>query len=178
MRIRTLEPHEITLHRDLRLRALRDSPNSFGETAAETEARPLSYWEDLTRSVTEPARHIMFLACEGDAVYGSTYGLRDPQNADAGRIGGMWVAPSHRRQGLGRALLRAVFSWAGEHGFKCLRLWAPAKNDAALVLYRHAGFKDTGHRRPLPTDADLHVVELECDLKTVEHSPNQWSNGG
>jgi len=162
MRIRTLESHEITLHRDLRLRALRDSPDSFGETAAEAEARPFAYWQDLTRSVTEPDRHVMFLACEGDAVYGSTYGLRDPEHGDAGRVGGTWVAPLHRRQGVGRALLQAVFAWAREQGFKRLRLWAPSGNAAALTLYRRAGFEDSGNRRPLPTKTDLQIMELEC----------------
>ena len=163
MRIRTLEPHEIILHRDLRLRALRDSPDSFGETAADVEARPFCYWQDLTRSVTEPDRHVMFLACESDAVYGSAYGLRDPEHGDGGRIGGTWVAPSHRQQGVGRALLQAVFAWAREHGFRRLRLWAPSESAAALALYRHAGFKDTGPRRPLPTNTGLQIVELEYE---------------
>jgi ribosomal protein S18 acetylase RimI-like enzyme len=162
MKIRALEPHEITLHRDLRLRALRDSADSFGETAAEAEAQSLSYWEDLTRSVTEPNRHVMFLACEGDTVCGSAYGLRDREDSGAGRVGGTWVAPSYRRQGVGRALLQALFSWAREHGFKRLRLWVPSENAAALALYRHAGFKDTGRRRPLPTNTNLQIVELEC----------------
>lgn len=163
MRIRTLEPYEISLHRDLRLRALRDSPDSFGETIAEAEARPLSYWEDLTRSVTEPDRHVMFLACEGDTTCGSTYGLRDRDISDVGRIGGTWVAPSHRRQGVGRALLQAAVSWAHEQGFNQLRLWAPSGNAAALALYRHAGFKETGRGRTLPTNPDLQIVELECE---------------
>jgi ribosomal protein S18 acetylase RimI-like enzyme len=105
----------------------------------------------------------MFLACESDAVCGSTYGLRDPEHGDAGRIGGTWVAPSYRRQGVGHALLQAVFAWAREHGFKRLRLWAPSENAAALALYRHAGFKDTGHRRSLPTNTNLQIVELECE---------------
>jgi len=51
----------MNLHRDLRLRALRDAPDSFGETYADADARPSSYWEDLTRSVTERGHHAMFL---------------------------------------------------------------------------------------------------------------------
>jgi GNAT superfamily N-acetyltransferase len=107
----------------------------------------------------------MFLAYEGDAVCGSTYGLRDPEHNDTGRIGGTRVARSHRRRGVGRALLQAVFAWAGEHGFQRLRLWAPSENAGVLVLYRHAGFKDTGHRRPLPTNSILQIVELKCKCK-------------
>jgi GNAT superfamily N-acetyltransferase len=164
VRIRRLEPHEIALHRDIRLRALRDAPDSFGESAAEAEGRPVSYWEELTRSVTEPGRHVMFLACEGEAVHGSTYGLRDLQGGDAGRVGGTWVAPSHRRRGIGKALLQVVVFWATEQGFRRLRLWAPATNVAALLLYQRAGFADTGHRRALPTNAALEIVELECTL--------------
>src|SRR5262249_41114536 len=126
--------------------------------------RPASYWEELTRSVTEPGRHVMFLACEGDAIHGSTYGLRDPENGDAGRVGGTWVAASRRRQGVGKALLQAVFFWARERGFSRLRLWAPAASTAALALYRQAHFGVTGQRRPLPTNAALEIVELECTL--------------
>jgi hypothetical protein len=53
MHLRRLEPHEVGLHRELRLRALQDAPDSFGETFADVAARPSSYWEDLTRSVTD-----------------------------------------------------------------------------------------------------------------------------
>jgi hypothetical protein len=63
----------VNLHRHLRLRALSDSPDSFGEAFADMAARPSSYWDDLTRSVTEPGCHVMFLACEDEHVLGSTY---------------------------------------------------------------------------------------------------------
>jgi len=68
--LRRLASHEVAPHRDLRLRALRDAPDSFGETFAAAAVRPISYWEELTRSVTEPGRDVMFLACEGDDVLG------------------------------------------------------------------------------------------------------------
>jgi GNAT superfamily N-acetyltransferase len=166
MRIRRLESHEAPLHREVRLRALRDSPESFAETAEEAEERPLSYWEDLTRSVTGLGRNVMFLACEGDAVLGSTYGLRDRDNREAARIGGTWVVPSHRRRGIGRALLHAAVSWAREQGFKRVGLWAPAANPAALSLYGKAGFKETDRRQPLRTNAVLQIMEFERDLQT------------
>lgn len=164
VKIRRLEAQETALHREIRLRALRDAPDAFGETAAQAEARPSAYWEELTRSVTQPGRHVMFLACQGEAACGSAYGLRDPERADAARVGGTWVAPSHRRQGIGRALLQAVVSWARECGFGRLRLWAPAASIAALALYRQAGFSETGHWRPLPSDGASRILELECPL--------------
>lgn len=170
MRIRKLESQEISLHRDLRLRALRDCPDSFADTAVEAEARPFTYWETFTRSVTEPGRHVMYLACDGDDVLGSTYGIRDSESSDMARVGGMWVAPLHRGRGIGHALLESVLSWSREHGFTRLRLWAPSANAAALALYQNAGFKRTGHRRPLPTNAEIEVVELELSNQPLHPS--------
>jgi len=140
MHLRRLEPHEVSLHRELRLRALQEAPDSFGETFADVAARPLPYWENLTRSVTESGRHVMFLAYEGSDVVGSTYGLLDSEN-EAGRVGGMWVEPAWRRRGVGRALLHEVFSGAREHKLRRLGLWAPAHSPTALALYSQAGFR-------------------------------------
>jgi GNAT superfamily N-acetyltransferase len=164
MNIRSLQPDEVSLHRELILRALRDSPDSFGHTLAEAEAQPLSYWQTLTRSVTEPDRHVMFVACVDETVCGSIYGLLHRERLEAGRVGGMWVDPAWRRQGIGRALLQAVFAWAHQRNLKQLGLWAPAHSVAAVGLYRQAGFRETGHRRPLPSNSSLQILEMECDL--------------
>ena len=162
--VRRLEVHEVELHRDLRLRALGDAPESFGEAVAEAGARAPAYWEDLTRSVTEPGRHVMFLACEGQDPVGSTYGLLDQDRIDAGRVGGMWVDPAWRRRGVGRLLLQAVFAWARDQGLNRLGLWAPARSPAAIALYSRAGFRATGVRRPLAPGSALKIVEMECPL--------------
>lgn len=164
VKIRKLEPDEVKLHRDLALRALQDSPDSFGETLDEARARPWSYWEQLTQSVTDPNRHVMFLACEGEDVCGSTYGLLDRERSDTGRVGGMWVDPSWQRRGIGWSLLQAVFDWARRCGLSRLELWAPAHIPAAISLYRRAGFEKTGHRRPLPSNSSLEIIEMDCEL--------------
>jgi GNAT superfamily N-acetyltransferase len=162
--VRRLAPREVELHRDLRLRALRDAPESFGESLAEVLARPTTYWEELTRSVTEPGPHVMFLACEGERVIGSAYGLVDRERERAGRVGGMWVEPSARRRGVGRMLLQEVLAWARAQQFSRVALWAPAHSAAALGLYRQAGFRETDRRRPLPSDPSRQVLELETAL--------------
>ena len=162
MHIRRLKSHEATLHRELRLRALQDSPDSFGDTFADVTAQSARYWEELTHSVAEPGQYVMFLACEGEDVFGSTYGIPDRDQSDIGRVGGMWVDPTWRRKGVGRALLRQVFDWAQDNGFVRLQLWAPAHSPAALALYRRAGFRETGNKRPLPTNSSLQIVEMEA----------------
>ena len=168
--LRKLASHEVDLHRDVRLRALRDAPDSFGETFADAAAQPISYWEELTRSVTEPGPQVMFLAYQGEDVFGSAYGLLDRECSDAGRVGGMWVEPAWRRRGVGRALLQEVLSWARARRLKHLGLWAPAHSPAAISLYSRAGFRDTGERRRLPTNSSLWIVAMEAELLEEERS--------
>ena len=164
MRVRTLASGEVELHRALRLRALRDAPDSFGETLSHAEAQPVSYWEEMTRHVTGPSGQIMALACEGDEVVGSVYGLLDRERADMGRVGGMWVDPAWRGRGIGQALLRAVFDWGRVRGLRRLGLWAPVHRPAAIAPYTKAGFRHTGARRPLPSNPSLWIVAMEVEL--------------
>lgn len=56
------------------------------------------------------------------------------------------VTPTHRRRGVGGALLRAVIAEAGGVGVSTLHLEVRAGNDA-VALYRAAGFAKIGERR-------------------------------
>lgn len=164
MRLRKLEPHESSLLRELRLRALQDAPDSFRDTYAGVAAQPPSYWEDLTRSVTKPGSNAMFLACEGGEAVGSAFALVDGARSRTGRVGGMWVAPGWRRQGIGEALLQEVIGWARERDFERLMLWCVANAAGAGALYRKAGFTETGIQQPLSDVSPLRVVEMQLAL--------------
>ena len=73
----------------------------------------------------------------------------------------MWVEPAWRRRGVGAALLQEVFDWARSRGLKQLALWAPA-NPAAIALYKRAGFRETGERRPsIPSHW---IVAMQAEL--------------
>ena len=120
----------------------------------------MSYWEDLTRSVTDPQGQVMFLACEAEQVLGSAYALLEREDARAGRVGGMWVQPQSRRQGVARALLAQVLCWARKRRLASLCLWAPANRGAAIDLYCQAGFSETGRAECLPSRPALRVVEM------------------
>jgi ribosomal protein S18 acetylase RimI-like enzyme len=72
----------------------------------------------------------------------------------------MWVDPSHRGGGIGRALIDAVVQWCIEREVSELRLWVTKSNTGAMRLYRSYGFVTTGSERPLPSNRILSEVEM------------------
>jgi RimJ/RimL family protein N-acetyltransferase len=59
----------------------------------------------------------------------------------------MMLADQWRGRGLGGALLDAAISWAREAGAHKIGLEVWTHNDAAIALYRRAGFSEEGHKR-------------------------------
>jgi len=162
--VRRLRADETTLLKTLRLRALAESPDAFGDSLAGATARPDSYWTEMIRSVTEPDRHAMFLAEEAAAAAGIAFGLVDRERADRAHLGGMWVDPAARRRGVGRALVDAVLAWARERGFGDVVLWVAEGNAAAAALYERAGFTRTGGRDHLASNPSLSTCEMDRPL--------------
>jgi RimJ/RimL family protein N-acetyltransferase len=80
---------------------------------------------------------------------------------------GLMVAATHRRRGIGRALLEAAVEWARESGVRKLELHVFPWNTAAIALYENFGFEREGYRkrhyrRPDGfVDAILMAYELE-----------------
>lgn len=64
------------------------------------------------------------------------------------------VAPSHRRAGVGRALLAGLIAWAEHTGAVRVTLEVRAGNAAALSLYLRAGFVLLSTRRGYYSDGE------------------------
>jgi RimJ/RimL family protein N-acetyltransferase len=60
---------------------------------------------------------------------------------------GLMVAESHRRRGIGSALLQETVSWARATGIRKLELHVFPWNEPALRLYEAFGFEREGYRR-------------------------------
>jgi RimJ/RimL family protein N-acetyltransferase len=59
---------------------------------------------------------------------------------------GLMVAITHRRRGIGKALLDAAVVWGRESGVRKLELHVFPWNDAAIALYERFGFVKEGYR--------------------------------
>jgi GNAT superfamily N-acetyltransferase len=164
VRIRQLESHEWALIRELRLRALADSPDAFARTLAEALGENDAYWVKLAGSVTQPDGQVMLVAeLDGRAV-GLAFGLFDKERATTGHVAGMWVDPEARGRGVGRALLESVIAWARSRALDRLELWVTKGNGVAARLYERAGFADTGRRDALASNPSLQIIQMALNL--------------
>lgn len=74
----------------------------------------------------------LLVALDGDARLAGFIAVWTPERF----IHHLFVAPARQRQGVGRALLRALPQWhAQRYRLKCL-----TRNEAALAFYRNQGF--------------------------------------
>ena len=71
----------------------------------------------------------------------------------------MWVAPTHRKQGVGKTLVSKIADWAKLQSVGTLQLLVTDKNGTAIDFYKKLGFELRGNTEPYPNDPDL--VELE-----------------
>lgn len=147
--------------RELRLRALADSPEAFGSTHAAESLRPDPSWRERTAVNAVSEERALFVAVDGDRWVGSA-GV-SLEEGPLGLVFSMWVAPEARRTGVGRRLLAAVEEWALAHGAESLRLLVVSEQAAARALYESFGFRATGHTEPM--DRDPSVVEVEMVLR-------------
>lgn len=164
MRIRELERREWELFRELRLRALAESPNAFARRFVDERGQPDAHWIRLTESVTMPGGQTMLLAEEDGRSFGLVFGLLGREHPETGHVGGMWVEPESRRRGAGAALLRAVIDWARLRQLERLELWVTEGNDRAMRLYERSGFSDTGKRDTLAANPTLRVIQMILTL--------------
>jgi len=80
---------------------------------------------------------------------------------------GLMVAASHRRRGIGRALLEAAVDWARAHGIQKLELHVFPHNAPAIALYEAFGFRREGyrHRHYQRPDGYLDAILMALDVR-------------
>jgi [ribosomal protein S18]-alanine N-acetyltransferase len=91
----------------------------------------------------------------------------------AAELEGLVVEETHRRQGIGSALIGACMEWAAKAGASSILLEVRASNAAALSLYRRQGFSAVGHRRAYYSAPTEDAVLLQAPLgsqNTAERS--------
>lgn len=147
-------PDDWMLWRDLRLRALADSPDAF----ASTLAREQSFSEDEWRARLVGSSYVGRLGVAPAAI-----GAGVRQAEDHLQVVAMWTAPEARGHGLGSAILTALVATAAEENRR-LELDVAVDNEVARSLYERHGFVATGERQPLRAGSALEVEKMVSSL--------------
>jgi GNAT superfamily N-acetyltransferase len=98
-------------HRDVRLAALRESPEAFLATYAEEAMQPEQYWRHCM------VRADRLLAESNGAPLGVASVDLDEEAADSASVSDLWVTPEARNTGVASRLVQAAADQAIQRGF-------------------------------------------------------------
>lgn len=156
--IRVITADDWEAFREVRLRALADSPDAFGVTLAEAVSQPESVWRERA-SGPNP----VVLAFSGDRPV-AMGGLYAPEDSPDAYVWGMWVEPESRGRGVGARLLGVLLDLARARADdRTVRLHVTEGNDGARHLYESHGFVATGEWEPLREGSDLQIESLRLE---------------
>jgi ribosomal protein S18 acetylase RimI-like enzyme len=162
----TIEPvrdSNLSLFREIRLRALQDSPGAFSSTYAGESQLTEADWIERTRR-WNGEQGIGFLALDGNMGCGIVGCFLEPepgtQQLTRAHLVSMWTAPTHRRQRVGEMLLKSAIDWARNRGAVTLRLMVTSNNESAFRFYERMGLTRTGRTEPYPNDPNVLEHEM------------------
>jgi ribosomal protein S18 acetylase RimI-like enzyme len=100
------------------------------------------------------------------------YGVTD----DLAEFRRLWVSPTHRGAGIGRALIRRVVEKADSQGYATLGLTTPPWSEAAQALYESTGFERTTPypETRLPEKYHDDAIFMKLDLTATDRSTAEW----
>ncbi len=149
--VRPLTSSDGMVLKDVRLRALRDTPLAFTQTFAEVEHDPDDEWVEWAGEMSadggDSATYLAF-GDDPDVATGMAGGYLQREDPTEAVVWGVWVDPAARGSGAGRDLVSAVLDWAVRRGCERATLCVTDTSDVAISLYRSLGFTEHGPRRP------------------------------
>lgn len=128
--------------RDVRLRALLDSPSAFYSTYEDSVHQEPARWQ----SWLEPPKTVFVADLDGRSagMIAAIPAGEMEQAPGAVMMVGMWVDPVARGNGVAEALTGALIGWARETGRSRMVLWVYDVNPRAAAFYLRYGFEPTG----------------------------------
>lgn len=150
MEVRIVTEADAEAFWNIRLRALRDNPESFGSTYEEFLERGIAGVAQRLRKSDAHSDDATFGAFEGSTLVGIA-GFRrevETKRRHIGVIWGMYVPQELRRKGIGRALLEAAIAYARTlPGLERINLAVVLTSREARHLFISLGFETYGLER-------------------------------
>jgi GNAT superfamily N-acetyltransferase len=154
---------DVALFREIRLRALRESPDAYGSTYESALQRDQGSWEEqLWSTVSGLLRNTQF-AFHGDECIGIAALYREP-GSEWGDVIMMWVDPRHRGSDAATLLVGNLLEWARECGLRSVGLGVTDANARAIRFYEKMGFVATGETLDVDAERGLRGIRMERPL--------------
>jgi len=151
--IRRIQPGDGPILREVRLRALLDTPSAFARTHAEEAEYADDLWSWRAENAATGNDSVYFLSfMPGESHACGMVGAYRPDESTIPDLVSMWVAPDHRGAPIAAALVDQVVRWAAAADYPSIELWVTRGNDRAAAFYRRCGFVETGDVASLPSD--------------------------
>jgi predicted GNAT family acetyltransferase len=150
--LRRLGPDDWEVLRDIRLRALAESPDAFGSTLDRERDYDEKEWR---RRLVRPVFAV--LADDRPVAMAGAF-------TDEGRlqVWGMWTDPDHRGRGHARTLLDALLGAAVADG-RPVSLHVNTANPVARAAYESYGFVPTGELEPLRPGSEQRIELMRLE---------------
>jgi ribosomal protein S18 acetylase RimI-like enzyme len=158
--VRRLRPEDTDLLRTIRLAALEESPDAFGETL---EGARTADWSARAVDGATFADRAVFVAVTPVQPVGMVF-VKCASPPEPAFLGGMWVSPGFRRRGVGHSLVQQGREFLRLAGQTEVSLWVTRGNHGVLAFYRFLGFRETGSSSILRPGSDVLIDELRCSL--------------
>ena len=141
MKTRILSGIDADLFRKIRLEAIEDSPESFGESLEEASRKST---QDFERSLSDHGKGDFVLGgFIGDELVGTVGLYRESLSKFAHKANawGLYVKPANRGKGYGSALIsRAIDIAKSSSDIRQVNLVVVASNKSAISIYEKIGF--------------------------------------
>lgn len=156
--------------RDIRLIALRESPDTFLSTYNKERKFSGGRWRaEFDRGVWT----IGSIDGRGVCLLGATAEADTPPSARW--LEYMWVDPDYRGQGIASRLVCHALDHLYETGVREVRLWVLDGNNRAASLYKNLGFEFNGKREPLKAKPGRSEEQMDLVLtQQVLHEARQF----
>jgi predicted GNAT family acetyltransferase len=142
--VRVLAEDDWVQYRQVRLAALRESPEAFVATHDEEAAQDEQFWRSrMTRSQR------LLAEVDGAPVGVASVGDGDDDSPHVAQLFGLWVTPEARGSGVATALVQAGANAALASGRTQLAYWVGTENARGVAFASGFGFRPADSRRPM-----------------------------
>jgi ribosomal protein S18 acetylase RimI-like enzyme len=152
-------------YKEIRLRSLKESPDSFGSSFGRESKFSDEPWKSRLIKKADVIDSSTWVAMVDRSTMGLVASAIPVSEPTVAHMYQMWVDPAHRNNGIGTELINRVKAWVRNSDATSIQLSVSTTNTRACSRYENSGFSPIGGIEPLRDDSDLSVQPMEFKLR-------------